>query len=151
MHVRTNSTPALVTLCLCVLVVALLAVSCSDSSLCPEPEVHVFTVRIDSLQIEPGAPCEGDTLTLRFFGLLGDCGSERFTGFETYRDTFQLDVTVWAERPSIAPCFWEDTYLEGEPLQLCPVHAGELLVIVHQPDGPALVRVIEVSGPAGEL
>jgi hypothetical protein len=109
-----------------------------------------YKLVVDSLNWVPQQPSVGDTLTLRFYGILGYCLTEHFTGFETYRDSLQLDVTLWAERPAGMICWDTITWLEGEPLDVYPLYEGTLVVIVHEPHGPALLRMIDIGPSSAE-
>ena len=109
---------------------------------------RAYIVRIDTLKISPPSPSVGDTLTLRFWGLVGRDTCHSFTHFETTMDSLRLDVTAWAEESFSFVCGQMLVFLQGERLQVSLQHQGKLVVIVHQPDGSA-IRDSVMVGPAG--
>lgn len=78
-----------------------------------------------------------DTLTVILDGE-GGCDRPEFSHVDTVRDSFQLDLTVWAD------CYaWSgsgakpptDTSISCENRISPPFHAGRLLLVAHRPDG----------------
>jgi hypothetical protein len=114
--------------------------SCDDSDCEPE----TYRIQIDSLAFRPAQPAAGDTVYVLFWGLVGTSTCYSFTHFAATRDSFQLDVTAWGEHSCDSPCGFTMIYLEAEELSVFPVFAGDLRVVVHQPDGGVLVDTVTV-------
>ena len=110
----------------------------------PDTTVRFFTVQVDSLQVT-AEPAEGDTLVIRFYGVVGPNLCHSFSHFEVERDPHRLDITVWGKhRDTGAPCAAAIRFLDGEAYSVHPLFDGDFLIVVHQPDESTLERVVEI-------
>ena len=108
---------------------------------------RLFHIGIDRLDCANEAVV-GDTLSLRFWGLVGSDGCHEFAHFITEREPHRLDVTVMGVVQSLGGCPEVMVMLGGEELQVHPLHEGDLEVVVHQPGGSVLVDTVRVSEPS---
>ncbi len=105
---------------------------------------QLFQIGIDRLDCADEAAV-GDTLSLRFWGLVGSDGCHEFAHFITERDSHRLDVTVMGVVQPLGGCPEVMVMLGGEELQVYPLYKGDLTVVVHQPGGSVLVDTVRVS------
>jgi hypothetical protein len=127
--------------------------SCDDNFVDPNYLTAFYNeglhkVSFDSVTAVSGVS-EGDTLHLRFWGFVGPNWCHSFVGLVATRDSFRLDVTGWAYDSRAELCAPAIRRFRDEPLDVFPVFAGKLLIVMHQPRGPALTDTITVL-PAGK-
>ncbi len=107
---------------------------------------NYFGITVDSLTYEPATPAVGDTLVLRFWGLIGLDTCERFSHFETVRDSqWLLYVEAWGVQTHETVCGDAMQYLQDERLRVSPLYAGPLIVWVQQPSGLSLVDTVDIQ------
>ena len=105
-----------------------------------------FGITVDSLTYEPATPAVGDTLILRFWGLIGYDTCERFSHFETVRDSqWLLYVEAWGVDTYETTCGDTLQYLQDERLRVSPLYAGPFIVWVQQPSGLSLVDTVDIQ------
>lgn len=104
-----------------------------------------FHVAVDSLTYEPATPAVGDTLELRFWGLIGLDTCKRFSHFDTIRDSQFLYVEAWGVRTHEQMCGDALQYLQHEVLRVSPLYAGQFVVWVQQPSGQSLVDTVDIQ------
>ncbi|HYW68223.1 MAG TPA: hypothetical protein VE960_01340 [bacterium] len=126
--------------------VAGLLSSCDDLFGSDDVPVSYFGVTVDSLTYEPATPAVGDTLILRFWGLIGLDTCERFSHFETVRDSqWLLYVEAWGVQTHETVCGDAVQYLQDERLRVSPLYAGPFIVWVQQPNGLSLVDTVDIQ------
>jgi hypothetical protein len=124
------------------------ALLCSCDAIFGEDEAPTsyFGITVDSLTYEPAIPAVGDTLILRFWGSIGDNTCERFSHFETVRDSqWLLYVEALGVRTYETVCGDTLQYLQDERLRVSPLYAGPLIVWVQQPSGLSLVDTVDIQ------
>jgi hypothetical protein len=126
-------------------IIALLAAtSCDDTFVDPVPLPGLHKVHFDSVTA-PANVHEGDILQLKFWGVAGPNCCHSFLRLVASRDSFRLDVTGWAHKPrGQFVCCGAVKQFRGEPLDVFPVFAGDLIVVMHQWDGSALIDTVAV-------
>ena len=125
--------------------VAALLSSCDDLFGSDDAPMSYFGVTVDSLTYEPATPAVGDTLILRFWGLIGLDTCERFSHFETIRDSQLLYVEAWGVQTYETMCGDALQYLQDERLRVSPLYAGPFIVWVQQPNGLSLVDTVDIQ------
>jgi len=104
---------------------------------------QLFQIRVDRLECARGATV-GDTLHLRFWGLVGSDGCHELH-FRTERDSFSVDVAVMGVVQPMTGCPEVIVMLGGQELTVHPLYEGDLTVVVHQPGGSVLVDTVHVT------
>ena len=126
----------------------LAALLCSCDALFGEDDAPAsyFGITVDSLTYEPATPAVGDTLILRFWGLIGYNTCERFSHFETVRDSqWLLYVEAWGVQTHETTCGDALQYLQDERLLVSPLYAGPFIVWVQQPNGLSFVDTVDIQ------
>jgi hypothetical protein len=125
--------------------ISLMAVtSCDDTFVDPVPFPGLHKVHFDSVTA-PANVSEGDILRLKFWGVAGPDCCHSFLRLVATRDSFRLDVTGWAYEPrGQLVCCAAVKQFRGEPLDVFPVFAGDLIVVMHQQNGSALVDTVTI-------
>ena len=113
----------------------------------PSEWPSIYTIEVDSLAYSPDVAV-GDTLIIRFWGYVGPDTCHEFWQFSTFRDSFTVRIEVIGVQYFESSCADTAQYLEGEPLRVAPLHAGDLMLFVVQPDGSALVETVRVADRA---
>ncbi len=144
---RQSCLPA-VSVVVCLIALALL--SCSDPE-CTRLEewrdIGLQIVPIDSIAMQDIVHMS-DTLAIEFWsGSLTD--KPEFSHFETDTDSAHIEITAWAQVYQWIGCGpvppVNQVILEGDTLNIPPLsQAGHCEVVVHQPDGTALVDTVAV-------
>ena len=131
------------------------ALACSRGSFSTYPidmsaamSPQLFQIRVDRLECAREAAV-GDTLHLRFWGLVGSDGCHEFAHFRTERDSFSVDVAVMGVVQPMAGCPEVIVMLGGQELSIHPLYEGDLTVVVHQPGGSVLVDTVHVTRSNG--
>ena len=145
MKLRSGMQRTLVVVLAAVCFAALLS-SCDDLFGSDEAPTDYFGITVDSLTYEPATPAVGDTLILRFWGLIGLDTCERFSHFETVRDSqWLLYVEAWGVHTHETVCGDAMQYLQDERLRVSPLYAGPFIVWVQQPNGLSLVDTVDIQ------
>jgi len=114
-----------------------------DTSAITSP--HEFVIGVNRFECASEAVV-GDTLHLRFWGLIGSDGCSEFSHFSTERDSFRVDVTVMGvAQPLGGGCPEVIVMLGGRELDIYPLYEGDMVVVVHGPGESALVDTVRVS------
>ena len=137
---------------LCLVLLALMGVLALSAALAscslifgPDAHIELFRVEVDSLRVAQ-SPVVGDTLRIAFYGFIGPNGQYSFAYFEASREPYRLDITVWGKRVDDGgPHHDAEVHLRGREYALASLHAGDLLIVVHQPDGVTLEYVVNVA------
>jgi len=106
---------------------------------------RTFVIGVNRLECADEATV-GDTLRLRFWGLVGSDGCHEFSHFSTERDSHQVDITVMGSVQPLGGCPEVMVMLGGAELDVYPLYEGDLTVVVHQPGETALVETVHVAG-----
>ena len=137
-------------------VVLLSALGCSKGSFSTFPidmsgtvmSPQLFQIGIERVECAHEAVV-GDTLHLRFWGLIGSDGCHEFAHFRTERDSFSVDVAVMGVVQPMTGCPEVIVMLGGQELSVHPLYEGDLTVVVHQPGGSVLVDTVHVTRSNG--
>jgi len=102
-----------------------------------------FVIRVDSISA-PAAITPADTLSARFFGLVGSDGCSRLERVEKRREGGLLELRFHGTRKGGVDCTQMLVSLDHEE-RLLPPLPDPFTIRVLQPDGPALERVVRVQ------
>jgi hypothetical protein len=105
------------------------------------PADQPFVIRVDSITGPTAVPAGVSTLQ-HVWGRVGPDGSYRFSGFSLTRSAVQLDVTVNGLHTPSGSCAAGIVELGGETLRIDPIIPSVFTIVVHQPDGATLQRVL---------
>jgi hypothetical protein len=102
-----------------------------------------FVIQIDSVEA-PAIVQPNTAFDVRFWGTVGSNGCYAFHHFETQRTTDRLDVTAMGTHTvgdDIA-CTMAIVELRGKPLSVSKLEADSLRIVVHQPNGSTIMKVV---------
>ncbi len=105
---------------------------------------HEFVIGVNRFECASEAVV-GDTLHLRFWGLVGSDGCHEFSHFSTKRDSHQVDITVLGVARPLGICPEVIVMLGGRELDIYPLYEGDMVVVVHGPGESALMDTVRVS------
>lgn len=120
---------------------ALVIGQCGETA---DAQRRLFVVRVDSIQTPPAVGV-GDTMKVRFWGVIGNNACYSFSHFEVQRDSLRATVTVWGKHIPAEVCAAVMVELDGRVLPLVPQKKGTLTLNIRQPDGTALTRTVVVQ------
>jgi len=106
---------------------------------------RTFIVRVDGV-VAPPAMAGNDTLIVWFYGNVGSDGCSRVEYVQKYLTRAQLEVTFHGKydgRPGVV-CTFQPVALHY-PEVVVPPLSSPFTIIVHQPDGALLRRVVVVQ------
>ena len=129
------------------LVLGFLISACSLVETDDKSARRYFTAQVDSISIL-AAVSASDTLSIQLHGWLGNHGCYRFERFEVARTASTLDLAVIGSVPT-EPTVCPDVMV---PLparyEVAPPLGGPFHIVILQPDGSALERVVHVEDDA---
>jgi len=114
---------------------------CSKST---EPQEQLFKVKTDSVQFQKTISL-GDTVTLRFWGFVGSSGCYSLSNFESNQQPSKLDITVWGKYTPGQICTTVIIEMRGTKYSFVPTSKGSIQIVIHQPDGSALIDTLIVQ------
>jgi len=108
------------------------------------PSGDPFIIRVDSLRVAKTIAL-GDTLTCRFWGVIGPDLCYQFLRFGVEEGADRIDLTLWGRHTGDAVCAMALSELRGREYHHVPVRRGTFRIFVHQPDGSALKDSVRVE------
>lgn len=100
----------------------------------PSTDPVMFQVKVDSIS-HPATVALGDTVDVKFFGVVGPDGCHAFSHFLVIRQPSSVDFSVWGKRAVADACPTVMVYLNGKTYRYIPSQRGTLQITIHQPDG----------------
>jgi hypothetical protein len=100
------------------------------------PEIEEFIIQIDSM-IHLDTINFGDTLSIKFYGVVGPNGCYAFDEFvvEYFIEANELAVESWGIHTFNDVCTDAEVYMNGRELLVSEIPAGDLIIVAVQPDG----------------
>lgn len=87
----------------------------------------------------------GDSLSVKFWGLVGTDGCHKFEEFETKLIGNDLHITLWGTKPNFeTACPAVMVYLDGKEFKTTFNQSGNYKIIIHQPDNSLLIESLVV-------
>jgi hypothetical protein len=109
-----------------------------------DPRYASFKIKVDKISI-PDTISSSDTLTLKFWGLVGTDGFHKFEEFETKLIGNDLHITLWGTKPNFeTACPTVMVYLDGKEFKTTINQSGNYRIIIHQPDNSLLIESLVV-------
>lgn len=103
-----------------------------------------FKIKVDKVLI-PDTISSSDTLTVKFWGLVGTNGCHEFKEFETRLIGSDLHITLWGARPNFETgCPDVMVYLDGSEYKTTFQQSGNYRIIIHQPDNSLLIESLVI-------
>ena len=112
-----------------------------------EEQDTYFLVEVDSIAFADTISTT-DTLSISFYGTIGNNGCYSFSNFYPVTNEDTLDIEVWGKLAPGEDCASVMVYLEGEQLNVINFDEGTFFVHVRQPGGGLLIDSLIVI-PAG--
>lgn len=111
------------------------------------PEIENFIIQIDSM-VHPDTINFGDTLSIKFYGLVGPDGCYAFNELlaEYFEDAKELAVESWGIHAFNDVCTDGEVYMNGKELLVTEIPVGENTIVAVQPDGPNISQNVYVKG-----
>lgn len=99
-----------------------------------DPDTEEYIIQIDSI-IHPDTISFGESLEIKFYGVVGSNGCYAFYKFEPVYTNATLSVTTWGILTNDDMCTEEIPYIVGETLMVNNMPAGEMTIDIIQADG----------------
>lgn len=127
-----------------VLLVCLILFSCSTEP-GDEREYENYKIKVDKIEM-PDTISSSDSLSIKFYGVIGTDGCHGFKQFEVYKQVNLIEITVWGSRPKFKTmCPAVMVYLDGREYKTKLDGKGKYEIIINQPDNSKLKKIIFVK------
>ncbi|NQT27692.1 hypothetical protein HQ585_20215 [candidate division KSB1 bacterium] len=107
------------------------------------PSDEKFVIQVDSIQVESEINLN-DTLSVKFWGIIGPDLCYGFHHFEVHTEPHQIYFTLWGFHTNDDICATALSELRGKEYNFKPQNKGTLLITVHQPDNSVLIDSVLV-------
>jgi len=103
-----------------------------------------YIIQVDSI-IHPDTITAGETLTIKYYGIIGltDCFS--FMKFDVSFDANLINTKAIGLEESLEECKADTTYLNGKEAGVFSLPAGDFIIKVNQPREPVIEQNIHVK------
>lgn len=108
-----------------------------------EEQESFFMIMVDSI-LKPDTIDTNDTLSLKFYGTVGNDGCHQFHQFNAFHEEDTINVEVWGVLYPGDNCTTQMVYLEGEKLNIFNFDEGDYAIKINQPDGSLLTDSLTV-------
>ncbi len=102
-----------------------------------EPSSNEYIIKIDSI-VHPDTINAGETLTVKFYGVIGNDGCHSFDRMEGNQNGNKIEVTTYGIYKEQDPCPLLVLYLDGAEFTISNLTPGEWIISAIQPSGPPL-------------
>ena len=107
-----------------------------------------FLIKVDSI-VMPDTLSFGDTLFVKFYGMVGPDGCYKFDRFEQVpNETSDLPNSMkfklWGKHENSDNCPQQIVYLDGQEISITGLSKGNFFVFVIQPDGTVMRGVVYI-------
>jgi len=103
----------------------------------PAPTEEYYVIQVDSI-IYPDTITFGDTLKIKFYGLVGENSCYQFAQWNNNFDVDLIQLTTMGIHYLNQNCFESITYLDGAEYQLRGIPAGAYTIKIVQPDNTTM-------------
>jgi len=104
-----------------------------------------FRIAVESARFSGSIYTYRDTVVLLFFGTVGSDSCFKFSHFQSYYESNNLELALWGKKESSSGnCATGNVDLSGQSYRVYPVQTGYLNVTVRQPDGSILTTRIRI-------
>lgn len=110
------------------------------------PKIEEFVIQIDSM-VHPDTINFGDTLSIKFYGVVGPDGCYSFDELvaEYFSDVNELAVESWGIHTFLDNCTQAIVYMNGKELLVTDIPAGDLTLVAVQPNGPNINQNVYIK------
>ena len=116
-------------------IIAVISTSCKKND--PAPTQEYYVIKVDSI-IHPDTITVGDTLKIKFYGLVGNNSCYQFAQWNNSFDVDLIQLTTMGLHYLDRDCVDGITYLNGAEYQLRGVPKGPYTIKIVQPDNSTL-------------
>lgn len=118
-------------------------ISCSTD---PEESKYItYKIKVDKIS-HPDTLNINDTLSIKFWGIVGFDGCHDFKNFEANIQNNEINITVWGTKPNYdTACPAVIVYLEGKEYKTLLQQTGNYKIIINQPDNSTLESSLIVN------
>lgn len=119
--------------------------SCSVEPAEENNDYKDFIIRIDKITASDTISVT-DSLTIKFDGVVGTNGCNKFKYFEVVNKLKEIHITVWGTRPNYdTVCPTVMVYLNGKEYKTKFEKTGLNKIVVHQPDNSTSIDSVFVQ------
>ncbi|HEY9115899.1 MAG TPA: hypothetical protein VIN10_14465 [Bacteroidales bacterium] len=116
-------------------IIAAISTSCKKDD--PAPTQEYYVIKVDSI-IYPDTITVGDTLKIKFYGLVGENSCYQFAQWNNEFDVDLIQLTTMGIHYLTQECYEGITYLDGAEYQLRGVPKGSYTIKIVQPDNSTM-------------
>lgn len=107
------------------------------------PQDNRFAIQVDSIQVASTVHVN-DTLTTRFWGMIGPNLCYQFSHFEVETEPFRIAFALWGDHPGDEVCAQAISELRGQEYRHVTADKGWFSIVVYQPDQSTLTDSVLV-------
>lgn len=122
--------------------IAIVSTSCKKDE--PAPTQEYYVIQVDSI-IHPDTITAGDTLKIKFYGLVGENSCYQFAQWNNEFDVDLIQLTAMGLHYLNRDCYQGITYLDGAEYKLLGVPAGDYTIKIVQPNDSTMNSPLHVK------